>query len=176
MNREHLDRAMAKKEKHRLELVDPETRRAFCATCNREVEARLVRRFGRWSTVCPEALFQNSGNKFHAKPYNTKDGKSFQSTLEGKRYEQLLLLEKAGEISNLRRQVPFRLHAPEPTEPSGKRLIGKYIADFVYEERGKQVVEETKGFWTQLASWKWKHVRSEYGAEYEFREVRKAKR
>lgn len=80
----------------------------------------------------------------------------FDSKREANRYNELLLLEKAGAISNLQRQVKFIL-IPSQREPDtvGKRggihkgkLLEKecaYYADFVYTENGKTVVEDTKG-------------------------------
>lgn len=68
----------------------------------------------------------------------TVQGKSFQSKLEGARYQDLFLLEKAGEISDLQCQVPFRLDV-------NSHHICTYYADFVYLDRnGKQIVEDTK--------------------------------
>jgi hypothetical protein len=70
------------------------------------------------------------------------EGKSFASKLEAKRYQELLLLERAGELTNLQTQVTYRL------EVNGS-LICKYIADFVYDDRnGLQIVEDTKGYIT----------------------------
>lgn len=89
-----------------------------------------------------------------------RDGLTFDSKKEHKRYNELLLLEQAGEIANLRRQVKFVL-IPTQREPSqigtrggvkkGKLLEREcsYIADFVYTENGKTVVEDTKGLRTK---------------------------
>ena len=89
-----------------------------------------------------------------------RDGLTFDSKKEHKRYNELLLLEQAGEIANLRRQVKFVL-IPTQREPSqigtrggvkkGKLLEREcaYIADFVYTENGKIVVEDTKGLRTK---------------------------
>ena len=73
----------------------------------------------------------------------------FDSVLEARRYKQLALLEKAGEISNLKLQVPFLLQ--ESFRKNGKtyRKI-EYLADFVYEEKGQTVVEDTKGIKTDV--------------------------
>lgn len=89
-----------------------------------------------------------------------RDGLTFDSKKEHKRYNELLLLEQAGEIANLRRQVKFVL-IPTQREPSqigtrggvkkGKLLEREcsYIADFVYSQNGKMVVEDTKGIRTK---------------------------
>lgn len=73
----------------------------------------------------------------------------FDSVLEARRYKQLTLLERAGEIKNLKLQVPFLLQ--ESFRKNGKtyRKI-EYIADFVYEEKGKTIVEDTKGMKTDV--------------------------
>ena len=100
--------------------------------------------------------------RYQSKYYNVKtrsaDGTVFDSHKEAMRYEQLLMLQKVGEISNLQRQVPFEL-IPAQYESferygkngkrlkDGKRCIEKsvvYIADFVYNEDGKKVVEDVK--------------------------------
>ena len=74
----------------------------------------------------------------------TKDG---DSKKERARHEELLLMEAAGLISDLRRQVRFEL-IPAQYGESGKLLENKagYTADFVYTDRssGKLVVEDVK--------------------------------
>lgn len=118
----------------------------------------------------------NVRTKYLSHRYRSADGIEFASRLEGRRYEQLLLLARAGQIADLERQVPFALHAPLPD--GGKGYVGKYVADFVYTRcrDGKRVVEETKGYWTPLAKWKWKHAKHEYAGEYEFIAVYKEER
>lgn len=88
------------------------------------------------------------------------DGITFDSQKEAKRFKELSLLEKAGAITDLQRQVKFIL-IPTQREPDtvGKRggvvkgkLIEKecaYFADFVYTTAdGLKVVEDTKGIRT----------------------------
>lgn len=76
------------------------------------------------------------------------DNIKFDSNLEAERYRQLKLLQRAKQISNLKLQVPFILQ--EGFKKNGKthRKI-EYIADFVYEENGQTVVEDTKGMKTE---------------------------
>lgn len=76
-------------------------------------------------------------NKFNAVK-TTVGGLVFDSKGESQRYADLLLLQKAGQISGLKRQVPFRLEA-------GGQLICRYIADFQYIENGVAVTEDFKG-------------------------------
>ncbi len=85
------------------------------------------------------------------------DGEVFDSLKEFRRWRELKLLEKAGEISELRRQVPFELlpvqREPDKIGPRGGRKPGRviereavYIADFVYlDADGREVVEDCKG-------------------------------
>lgn len=82
---------------------------------------------------------------------NTKivvDNIKFDSVLEANRYQELKLLQRVKHISNLRLQVPFLLQ--EGFKKNGKthRKI-EYIADFVYEENGQTIVEDTKGMKTE---------------------------
>lgn len=84
-----------------------------------------------------------------------EDGIPFDSIKEYARYCELSMLERAGQINNLQRQVKFTL-IPSQREPDieGKRgrLIERecsYVADFVYEQGGERIVEDTKGFRTK---------------------------
>ena len=82
-------------------------------------------------------------SKYHAKK-TVVDGIQFDSAKEAKRYAKLRDMEEAGEIQDLRLQVPFEL-LPS-FECDGVKYRGmKYVADFVYYRDGKQVVEDTKG-------------------------------
>lgn len=79
------------------------------------------------------------------------DGVVFDSAREARRWQELKLLERAGEISHLRRQVPFELI---PTQKEGKRVVERavtYVADFVYTDNatGGSVVEDAKGIRTK---------------------------
>ena len=83
-------------------------------------------------------------NKYHAKKCEW-DGEVFDSKKELQRYKELKLLEKAGEIQNLRRQVKYVLI---PTQRIDGKVVERevaYKADFVYEADGETVVEDAKG-------------------------------
>ena len=88
------------------------------------------------------------------------DGIEFDSQREADRWTELKLLEIAGVITNLQRQVKFEL-IPKQVElvprygKDGKRLKDKeviveracdYIADFVYEMNGEKIAEDVKGY------------------------------
>jgi hypothetical protein len=98
-------------------------------------------------------------SKYHSRKV-TRDGITFDSVKEAKRYSELLLLERAGAIQDLKRQVKFVL-IPTQREPDTRGVRGgiikgkvlelecSYVADCVYTENGKTVVEDTKGFRTK---------------------------
>ena len=70
------------------------------------------------------------------------DGVSFASAGEARRWGELKLLERAGEISELRRQQPY------PLKVNG-RLVTTMVLDFVYRNRaGEPVYEDFKGHMT----------------------------
>jgi len=106
------------------------------------------------------------------------DGIKFDSKKEGKRYLDLKLLEKAGEISNLRLQVPYALCPAVYYDKcvgdfalykcAGKygfciQRATKYIADFVYIRYGEEVVEDSKGFRTKVYKKKANQMKKLYG-------------
>lgn len=83
------------------------------------------------------------------------DGIVFDSKKEAKRYQELLMLEKAGVIQNIRRQQKFVLipaqYSTEDFTKTGKaKCIERectYLADFVYEDsKGRTCVEDVKGY------------------------------
>lgn len=95
------------------------------------------------------------GSKYGNKKI-TVDGVTYDSKLEYYRWAYLQDLERQGRISRLRRQVHFLL-IPEQTVQVVKHLKTKdkvverivehkteYVADFVYEVDGREVVEDTK--------------------------------
>lgn len=86
-------------------------------------------------------------SKYHSRKV-TRDGMTFDSVKEYRRFCELRLLERSGAITDLQRQVKFELI---PSQRIGGKVVERacgYIADFVYIENGKKVVEDTKGFRT----------------------------
>lgn len=78
----------------------------------------------------------------------TVDGITFDSKKEYKRFCELSLLERAGKITDLRRQVSYELLPSQRIDGKVVERPVKYIADFVYKTNGKEIVEDTKGFRT----------------------------
>lgn len=83
---------------------------------------------------------------------NTKvevDDITFDSKREARRYRQLKLLEKNGDIADLELQPKFTL-LEGYTTGQGKRIRKmEYWADFKYIQGGQTIVEDTKGFKTK---------------------------
>ena len=99
-------------------------------------------------------------HKYNAKR-TTIDGFNFASQAEAKRYEELKLLWRAGEITDLVLQPRF------PILVNGQKIC-TYIADFQYiDVQGKTHVEDKKGYRTALYSIKKKLVRACLGIEIE---------
>ncbi len=95
-----------------------------------------------------------SKSKYRAKKCEI-DGIKFDSLKEGRRYKNLKLLERAGEISELSLQPKFDLIV------NGKKC-GFYKADFRYIENGKEVIEDVKGMKTPVYNLKKKLIKAIY--------------
>lgn len=96
-------------------------------------------------------------HKYGAKA-TTVDGHRFASQAEARRYGELKLLEKAGEITNLELQPKY------PLLVNGV-VIAHYVGDFRYHVKGLPVVEDVKGVKTPLYRLKKKMLRAQYGIE-----------
>lgn len=98
----------------------------------------------------------------------TVDGIVFDSKKEAARYQDLRLLERAGEIQDLRCQVPFEL-VPAQRDAKGKLVERpvKYLADFVYKDcaTGERVVEDVKGYRTDVYKIKRRLMNHLYGID-----------
>lgn len=94
-------------------------------------------------------MYQNK-NKYHNKKVII-DGHKFDSILEAQRYTELKLMQKQGIIKDLELQKPYELI---PSFKKNNKTFKKasYIADFVYydNELGKVIVEDTKGYITDI--------------------------
>ena len=77
----------------------------------------------------------------------TADGIKHDSRKEARRWVELTLLQRAGEISDLKRQVKYEFIPKQ----EGERAV-TYIADFVYVDNktGNTVIEDCKGFKTDV--------------------------
>lgn len=77
------------------------------------------------------------------------DNISFASAKEARRYAELKLLERAGEITDLRLQPRFPLKVNDA-------LVTTYVADFAYRHTfhgaimAQEIIEDAKGFRTDV--------------------------
>ena len=96
------------------------------------------------------------------KYHNIKQN-GFDSRKEERRFYELSLLQRAGKITGLKRQVPFVLI---PTQYEDGKCVERactYKADFTYYEDGKIVVEDVKGCKTAEYVIKRKLMLQKYG-------------
>lgn len=116
------------------------------------------RTYSSWATKA-------TNNKYHNNRVFV-GGRWFDSRHEADRFFELSMLQRAGQISDLKTQVPFEL-IPTQREPDtvGKRggikqgrCIEKscvYYADFVYKDKnGNMIVEDAKSPATRTESYK----------------------
>ena len=83
----------------------------------------------------------DTGNKYRAKRTHSQlCGREFASHAEATRAEELYLLERVGQITDLKYQVPFILcQKPKIT----------ITIDFSYNDGGETIYEDTKGVLTR---------------------------
>ena len=93
-------------------------------------------------------------NKYGAKRTRV-NGIWFDSKREAERYKLLKAMQMAREITDLELQPEFPLMIGDRPVlmrskgyPNGRRV--KYIADFRYEQDGKTIIEDCKGFRTEV--------------------------
>ena len=107
------------------------------------------------------------------------DGIKFDSKAEYKRYTELKLFERVKNISALQLQVKFELQPSFVDNQGVKQRAITYVADFVYKENNKIIVEDLKSVATAKDStYKikkkmllWLFKRDEDYIDYEFKEI-----
>lgn len=87
---------------------------------------------------------------------------TFDSKREADRYLVLKSMEEDGDIEDLRRQVRYELVPAFDVDGKHCRPVF-YVADFVYVEDGKEVVEDVKGMRTDVYRLKSKLFALRYG-------------
>lgn len=143
--------------------------------------AEFTRQFG-----SPRGEQKKKPNKHHnCKVYVFEDGfvsetkdveqhgnivAQYDSKKEFMRHKELLLLQRAGKISELKTQVPMVV-AEEFTDKDGKKHRAiVYRADFTYTRDGKEIVEDVKGLDKKTGKYqttegfriKWKLLQAKY--------------
>lgn len=82
----------------------------------------------------------------HRNVRTERDGEKYDSKAEAGRHAELLRMERAGVITNLRRQVSFELAPGVKLEGRSRKSPPlRYFADYVYERDGATVIEDVKG-------------------------------
>lgn len=92
----------------------------------------------------PENAPEKNTQSKHRNKKTEVDGIKFDSKLEARRYIELKSLSETGHISDLQCQVRFNLI---PAQRINNRVVERacdYLADFVYIENGRQIVEDVK--------------------------------
>ncbi len=86
------------------------------------------------------------------KKFNNVPSAGYASKRESRRASELRQKFLAGHIQDLREQVVFELLPKQVDELTGRCLerACKYVADFVYVQDGRRVVEDSKGFRTEV--------------------------
>ena len=94
--------------------------------------------------------------------FTERDGITFRSAAEARRYDDLKLLELAGEIAGLQLQPRY------PLVVNGVK-VGTYVGDFKYVDvgTGRSVVEDVKGAASPMYRMKRKLVKALYGVDIE---------
>lgn len=103
----------------------------------------------------------HGASKYRARK-TTVDGITFDSKREADRYLVLKGMEEDGAIEGLRRQVRYELVPAFDVDGTHYRPV-YYVADFVYVEDGREVVEDVKGVRTDVYRLKSKLFARRYG-------------
>lgn len=86
------------------------------------------------------------------------DGHDFPSERQANRYRELKLSERAGQITDLEIEVPYDISI------NGYHVC-TYIADAVYSEQGRRVVEDSKGMATPVYKLKRRLMKAVHNVE-----------
>ena len=88
-------------------------------------------------------------SKYGNKKSVASDGTKFDSRAEHRRWAHLCHLQAAGLISGLRRQVAYELVKSVKFDGASRAKPAiRYVADFVFMEKGVEVIEDVKGVLT----------------------------
>ena len=121
---------------------------------------RLPTKFKATTEALGRAVAAKKPSKYRNTPV-IHDGIRFASKAEGKRYLELKLLERAGEIHSLNLQVRYELRVLDDK-------VCTYVADFVYFDKRNVIhVEDVKGMLTPEFKLKARLFRIVMGTEIE---------
>lgn len=103
---------------------------------------------GEEGKVIAKKKVAQKGSKYGNKKVEV-NGILFDSKREARRYLDLRAMEIAGQIQNLRLQVKYELLPSQRVDGKVAEREVTYVADFVYEQNGETVVEDSKGHRTK---------------------------
>jgi len=105
----------------------------------------------RTCAICGRAVRLDVARNKYAAKRTVIDGITFDSRREGRRYQALKALERAGVIEALEIQVPYPIQAVN-LDTGEIVTVGRYVADFRYRwiASGLVTVEDAKGFKTPV--------------------------
>lgn len=111
-----------------------------------QLAAHRARMAGAKAAPIP-TIHEAKANKYGARKTEVA-GVAFDSKAEARRWQVLQAMERAGEIADLKRQVPFEL-VPKQQKADGSAVRAvTYVADFTYRQGERLVVEDVKGMRT----------------------------
>ena len=109
------------------------------------------------------------GQMPQARPEPEQKRAKYQNQKEARRYDELLLMLRAGEIRDLRLQPQFTIQESYVTETGERVCAIRYTADFSYirEVSGEKIVEDVKSGPTRTKEYlrNRKFMRSMYGID-----------
>lgn len=101
--------------------------------------------------ICPEFNTCTGQEKTKSKYKNQKvvvNEIKFDSKKEAKRYQELLLMQK--QVNNWFKKASTYILVPAFNLNKKRYRNMSYIADFTYKQNGKEIVEDTKGYRTEV--------------------------
>ena len=108
-----------------------------------------------------DSLRRNNATEF------ARNGERYRSKREADRHQELQLMMFAGEISELRREVPFELAAGVKFSDAKRATPPlRYFCDFAYRlPDGRTVIEDVKGMRTRVYKIKRHLMLDKFGVE-----------
>lgn len=132
----------------------------------REAYARQMRDLSGAAAPDPHNKGSHGKTKYGSRK-DTRGELRFDSQKEARRYDELMVMLRAGIISDLRLQPQFTLQESYVTETGERIRAIRYTADFSYKFGGKLVVEDVKSKPTRTKEYlrNRKFMRSKFGID-----------
>lgn len=125
------------------------------------------------NAVQPKTVYREGRHSKYGNNRCMVDGIRFSSQLEAQYYQRLKLLQRVGEVTEIKLQVPYILQPAYVMSDGTKVRAIKYLADFVvsFSDGRKQVID-TKGMRTPIYKLKKKILLYKY-PDIDFVEIEK---